>query len=127
MRATVYKDSKRINGRAKKVVEELERKIVVNEGRIAMIQALIPLGLRAVEVELQLEVSQLVGGAKHERTGGSLKRWGRNPGSVFLGDQKVRVNVPRVRNTERNQEVPLKSYESFQNPALVDEMALCPY
>lgn len=124
MRATVYKDAKRINGRAKQVVEEMEHEVIVNESRIAMIQALIPLGLKAIEDELQSEVTQLVGGAHYERTGGRLKRWGQNPGSAFLGDQKVKINVPRVRNVGLRQEVPLKSYERFQNPALVDEMAL---
>lgn len=124
MRTTIYKDTKRINGRAKEVVEDMERKVIVNESRIAMIQALIPLGLRAVEEELQSEVTQLIGGAHYERTGGRLKRWGSNPGSAFLGDQKVRINVPRIRNVGKNQEVPLRSYEHFQNPTLVDEMAL---
>lgn len=125
MRTTVYKDAKRINGRAKQVIEEMERgEIIVNESRIAMIQALIPLGLKAIEAELQDEVTQLVGGAHYERTGGSFKRWGQNPGSAFLGDQKIKINVPRVRNVSRNQEVPLKSYERLQDPSLVDEMAL---
>lgn len=124
MRATIYRDTKRINGRAKQVIEEMERETVVNEGRIAMIQALIPLGLKAVEEQLQAEVVELVGGVHYERTGGRLKRWGENPGSVFLGDQKVKINVPRVRNTRRRQEVPLKSYERLQNPDHVDELAL---
>lgn len=89
-----------------------------------MIQALIPLGLKAVEEELQWEVRGLVGGESHERTGGSLKRWGQNPGSVFMGDQKVKTNVPRVRDVRCNQEVPLKSYERLRDPTRVDEMAL---
>lgn len=126
MRATVYKDTKRINGRAKQVIEEIETgpEVVINEGRIAMIQALIPLGLKAIEEELQAEVTQLIGGRHYARTGGRLKRWGENPGSVFLGDQKVKINVPRVRDVRRKQEVPLKSYGALQNPALVDDMAL---
>ena len=124
MKQTIYRDTKRINGRAKQVIEEIDHETFINESRIAMIQTLIPLGMKAVEEELQAEVSRLIGGNHYERTGSRLKRWGENPGSVFLGDQKVRINVPRVRNTKRRQEVPLKSYEQFQNPALVDEMAL---
>jgi transposase-like protein len=124
MRTTVYKDTKRINGRAKQVIQEMERGVIVKESRIAMIQALIPLGLKAIEAELQDEVTQLVGGDHYERTGGKLKRWGYNPGSAFIGDQKVKINVPRVRNASRNQEVPLKSYERLQDPTAVDEMAL---
>ena len=124
MRATVYKDAKRINARAKQVIEEMDAQVLARESRLAMIQALIPLGLRAVEEELQWEVAGLVGGVRSTRTAGSLKRWGGNPGSVFVGDQKLKINVPRVRDLNRNQEVPLKSYERLQSPAHVDEMAL---
>lgn len=120
----VYKSEKRINGRAKQVIDDMEAQVLGRESRLAMIQALIPLGLKAVEEELQLEVAGLVGGARHERTSGSLKRWGQNPGSVFVGDQKLRINVPRVRDLARNREVPLKSHERLQNPAHLDEIAL---
>ena len=124
MRTTVYKGTKRINGRAKQVIDEMESQVLAREGRLAMIQALIPLGLKAVEEELLWEVTGLVGGAHYERTDRTLKRWGQNPGAVFVGDQKVKINVPRVRDVKRNREVPLKSYERLQNPAHVDEMAL---
>lgn len=89
-----------------------------------MIQMLIPLGLQAVEEELQAEVRWHVGGGRHDRTGGNNKRWGQNPGSVFLGDQKVRVNVPRVRDVQAGEEVPLKSYRRLQDSGHLDELAL---
>lgn len=115
--------AERINARDK-FVEALQQSEPGRESRIAMIQMLIPLGLQAVEEELLGEVHALVGGGHHERTGSSMKRWGHNPGSVFLGDQKVRMNVPRVRDLRRRREVPLKSYEQFQVPGRVDDMAL---
>lgn len=124
MRVKVYKSEERINGRAKQVIEEMEAQVLGREGRLAMIQALIPLGLQAVEEELQWEVSGLVGGARFERTSGSMKRWGQNPGSVFVGDQKLKVNIPRVRDLSRNREVGLKSHERLQSPGHVDEIAL---
>jgi transposase-like protein len=89
-----------------------------------MIQMLIPLGLKAVEEELLAEVRSRVGGGPNARTGGDLKRWGYNPGSVFLGDQKVRINVPRVRDVRADEEVRLKSYERLQDPGHLDELAL---
>jgi putative transposase len=88
-------------------------------GRLAMIQELIPLGLMAVESALQSDVMELVG-ARMNR-GGDLVRWGSNPGSVFLGEQKVPIRVPRVRNRAAGIEVPLSSYEGLQNPARVDD------
>lgn len=84
MKKTVIKVNKKINGKAMEVIEELERDMK-RESRLAAIQALIPQALKAVEAELQEEIMELVG----ERSGrnGDVKRWGSNPGSVFLGDQ----------------------------------------
>jgi transposase-like protein len=95
-----------------------------SESKLSMIQMLIPLGLKAVEEELQAEVRALVGGERYDRSGGDLRRWGQNPGSVCLGDQKLKINVPRVRDVMADQEVPLQSYERLQNPKHLDELAL---
>ena len=56
--------------------------------------------------------------------GGLLKRWGENPGSVYLGDQKVETQVPRVRNLKAEAEVQLQSYERLQSPQMIYDMAL---
>lgn len=117
----IYKNAKRINAKAQKSVQELERDTGF-ESRMAMIQQLIPLGLKAVEAELQQEITALAG-ARFSR-GGDVKRWGENPGSVFLGDQKVATAVPRLRNLRTKTEVQLKAYERLQSPQLIDEMAL---
>lgn len=123
MSVKLYKKAKRINVRNQQI-EEMVGQDWNRESRLSMIQMLIPLGLKAVEEELQAEVRSLVGGERHERTDGTRKRWGQNPGSVFLGDQKVQINVPRVRDLSLRQEVPLKSYEKLQKPDYVDDVAL---
>jgi putative transposase len=123
MSVNVYKKVQRINVRNQRV-EEMAHPGWGSESRLSMIQMLIPLGLKAVEEELQAEVRSHVGGGRHDRTGGNNKRWGQNPGSVFLGDQKVRVNVPRVRDVQAGEEIPLKSYRRLQDPAHLDELAL---
>lgn len=119
--AKVIRKTERINEKAEMSIKELERDMK-SESRWAAIQALIPLGLKAVEAELQQEIQELVG-ERYSR-GGTIKRWGENPGSVFLGDQKVSVPVPRARDVSTNTEVQLRSYERLQSPQLVDEMAL---
>ena len=123
MSLKLYKKAQRINVRNQRV-EEMSQPSFGFESRLSMIQMLIPLGLRAVEEELQLEVRGLIGGDRYDRTDSGNKRWGSNPGSVFLGDQKLRVNVPRVRNVRAGHEVSLKSYERLQDPAHLDEVAL---
>jgi putative transposase len=122
MSVKLYRKRRRINLRDQRVEEMAGAAVREREARFSMIQALIPLGLRAVEEELQGEVQSLVG-PRYERNGGSFKRWGANPGSVFVGDQKLRVNVPRVRDLAEQREVQLKSYERLQQPGSVDEMA----
>ena len=121
MKRKLLKSTGKINEKAVKAISELEED-AKRESRWAMIQSLIPLGLAAVEAELQSEIAT-VAGARYSR-GGDVKRWGTNPGSVFLGDQKVSVTVPRARNVATREEIQLSSYERLQSPKVVDDMAL---
>ncbi len=93
--------------------------------RIALIQALIPLGLQAVEEVLQQEVRTLAG-PRYARDDGvsHLVRWGRQRGSVYLADQKLPIQVPRVRNRQAGAEVPLQTYTRLQAPRAADEGVL---
>ena len=88
------------------------------ETTIAVIQELIPLGLKAVGEELQREVKELAG--KRYQRGGDASRWGSQAGSVYLRDQKLPIMVPRVRDTKANQEIRLTSYEKLQEPFAAD-------
>lgn len=92
------------------------------ESRLAAIQALIPLGLAAVGEELCKDLLELAG-EKHQRDGIG-HRWGWNDGSVYLGDQKVHVRVPRVRGKRDGQEITLPAYGRLQEPGVVEELAL---
>lgn len=89
--------------------------------RIALIQMLIPIGLRAVEEALQAEVTELAGG-RYSREGDSA-RWGYNAGSVYLGDQKVSIKVPRVMDTTSGQAVTLESYRALHDLGGIDDIA----
>ena len=89
--------------------------------KVALIQALIPLGLQAVQDLLEEEVTQLAG-PRYARTGGQpgLVRWSQQGGSVYLADQKLPLPVPRVRNLPRNTEVPLTTYQRLREPRQAD-------
>ena len=90
--------------------------------RIALIQALIPLGLDAVAEELQSEVSRLAGDRySRKEQQNPNRRWGSQQGSVYLSDQKVPICVPRVRNVEMDEEVSLEAYHHLQVPRRMDE------
>ena len=88
---------------------------------LAMIQELIPLGLMAVEETLSQEVRALAGGRyeRGERAPGVV-RWGRQPGSIYLADQKLPILVPRVRDRARGRELSLTTYERLQTPRALD-------
>jgi transposase-like protein len=117
---TVSKKEQRINRQMD--VQELTEEQRRFEERMAMIQTLIPLGLMFTAGELQAEVAALAG-ERYER-GRDLGRWGSNAGSVYLGDQKVRIRVARVRNRRTDAEVPLASYQPLQSPTVIDHLAL---
>ena len=91
------------------------------EARAALIQALIPVALDRVREELQAEVERLAG-KRYERAGrppGHV-RWTAQRGSIYLADQKIPLQVPRVRDRLRNVEVPLPLYERLQEPRACD-------
>jgi len=87
--------------------------------KIEFIQALIPLGLEAVEDMLKKEVVALVG--KRYSHGRENTRWGKQGGSVYLQDQKVPIRVQHIRNKTSATEIRLKGYEQLQRPYRNDE------
>ncbi len=121
MKTTVIGQGRIINEKARAAMQDLEEN-QSRESRLAMIQMLIPLALKAVEYELQGEVRCLVG-ERYSR-GSDHTRWGRNNGSVFVGDQKIAISVPRVRHKLKEEEVQLESYRGLQSPGVIDDMVL---
>ncbi len=94
--------------------------------RVALIQALIPIALQSVNELLQQEVEELAG-PRYERQKEKERenyRWGQQRGSVYLGEQKLPVEVPRVRNLTTGKEVTLEPYKSLQRPTELDEKLL---
>ena len=99
-----------------------EEELGALDTRIALIQALIPLGLDAVAEELQEEVTRLAGDRYTRKDNQNPnRRWGSQQGSVYLSDQKVPISVPRVRNVVTDEEVSLQTYHHLQRPRRMDE------
>lgn len=70
-------------------------------------------GLRILHGLLEEEVRQRVGPPHHPDRAGGAVRWGRQPGYVVFGGQKVALDRPRVR-TRAGQEVELENYGKLQ-------------
>ena len=65
---------------------------------------------------LEEEVTQKAG-ARYSRSkpyDGRYSRWGFNPGSVRIGDQKLKVEVPRIYDNEQNKNTMLNRYEDLK-------------
>jgi transposase-like protein len=74
---------------------------------------------------LESEVSSLAG-EKYSRDKpheGRYFRWGKNPGSVRIGEEKVPLNIPRVYDREHEQNVSLENYRKLKE-AEPDEQRL---
>jgi putative transposase len=116
---------KRGGGKVAGAVAAAEAELPVLDSRVELIQALIPLGLQAVQGLLQQEVAALAGERYRHGSGQpGYARWGGQPGSVYLADQKVSLRVPRVRDVHREQEVPLSTYQGLRQPRRAEEAAL---
>jgi hypothetical protein len=79
----VLKKGKRGHRKERLVVYEEMKRLNENSTRIELIQMLIPVGLQAIEEELQSEVNKLAG-SRYTRTHSVLKRWDYTRGiSIF--------------------------------------------
>lgn len=117
------KDVKSKRARVKKLMDKYSKGKDFDL-RCELIKSLIPVGLEYVNSILQDEV-ELLAGKKYKRGGNpDYDRWGYQGGSVYLSDQKLPIEYPRVRDIRNNKEVDLKSYRRLQEPREVDEHLL---
>jgi transposase-like protein len=99
--------------------------VTTTTAKVALVQELIPRGLLWVEDALQQEVAQLAG-ARSQREDGSpgVVRYGAQPGSIDLADQKLGIAVPRVRDLAANRESALPTHRAMRQPRGADEGVL---
>lgn len=72
---------------------------------------------------LEEEVTSLAGGRydRDKPLESRYRRWGSNPGSIRIDEERVPVRVPRVRNVEAGRERPLESYQSLKEGIEIDD------
>lgn len=82
--------------------------------KIWLLQAGMPAILAQVQTMFEEEVKRIAGSP---RTHGKINtRWGEQGGSIYILDQKIPVDVPRVRNKTTDTEVPLAAYQALRQP-----------
>jgi len=87
-----------------------------------LISLLLPPAVKEFMKLLEAEVMELCG--QRHAQGAIYQRWGSQLGSIIVGQQKVRIERPRVRNKITKQEVPLQTYLQFQDSQIFDESVL---
>ncbi len=95
------------------------------ETKVECIRALIPLGLMHVQALLEAEVCTLAG-ARYARKASQFpgRRHGSNPGSVRLAGQQVPLRIPRVRQADGEEEIPLATLPTFREQGFLDDVLL---
>jgi len=75
---------------------------------------------------LEDEVNQHAGGwYSHEKPyNGRYSRWGTNPGSIKLGDRRIRLAVPRIYDNESGSNKPLETYAKLKDVESIDDRIL---
>lgn len=81
-----------------------------------LISMMLPPSVKAFFEELESEVATVCG-ARHSRDA-QASRYGFQPGSITLGNQRVSIQKPRVRGPEG--ELELETYTRFQDPSIFD-------
>ena len=101
------------------LARELEE--VMAEGKRALDGCVVEVGRMLVEIMMQAQRTQLAG-ADYQPAEAGLKKWGWQPGSVYVGSQKLRMDHPRLRGAEG--EIPLPVYERLKKPGEFSEEML---
>lgn len=95
------------------------------EFKLELLQNHIKLSQLIIENILETEVLQLSGSKySHDKpNAGRYSRWGTNDGSVRIGEEKVRIKVPRVIDSEEEKNVSLNNYKLLKKlPAPSEEL-----
>ena len=71
------------------------------------------LGRMVVEAIMYIEREEIAG-PDYQPTNPGIYKWASQPGSVYIGEEKIKVNHPRLRSKE--EEIPLRSYQELKNP-----------
>ena len=95
---------------------------VLHTGKQALDAVMLEMGRMVAESVMLIEREELAGPDYHP-TDRALQKWAHEAGSIYLGDQKVKVTRPRLRDVVRG-EIQLQSYKRLQTPGQFSEELL---
>jgi putative transposase len=95
---------------------------VISSGKQALDAVMLEMGRMVAESVMLIEREEIAG-PDYYPTDPALQKWAHEAGSIFIGDQKVRVKHPRLRHVVHG-EVPMKSYVRLHSPGQFSEELL---
>lgn len=98
------------------LVEQMSQ--VLLQGKQALDALTLEVGRMLVETIMYMEREELAG-PEYRPVSSELRKWASQPGSVFVGDQKIPVEHPRLRGVQG--EIPLGTYKKLQQPGAFSE------
>ncbi len=93
---------------------------ILVSGKTAFDETMLDIGRMFAEAIMSMDREEMTG-LEYAPIDPALKKWASQQGSVYLGDQKVRVFHPRVRDVVQGREVPLRSYEKLKEKGVFSE------
>ncbi|WP_232796716.1 IS256 family transposase [Kyrpidia spormannii] len=96
---------------------------VMESAKEGLMALAVQTGLRVIQLMMREEVEALVGPKGKHNPKRKAVRHGKEKGSVMLGGRKVAVEKVRVRSVDGH-EIPLETYQAFQDPTLLTQAAL---
>jgi len=86
---------------------------IISEGKQGLDAYILGLGRMMAEAVMYLE-RETIAGPDYRPHDARIQKWASQAGSIYLGDQKVRLEHPRLRGPEG--EIVLQSYEKLREP-----------
>ena len=95
---------------------------IISRGKQGLDAFLLEVGRMMAETIMYIEREEISGPEYHPLSS-EIKKWASQGGSIYLGDQKISVEHPRLRGKQR--EMALESYQKLKEPGAFSEELLC--
>jgi putative transposase len=95
---------------------------VIRSGKQALDAVMLEMGRMVAESVMLIEREE-VAGPDYYPTDPAFQKWAHEAGSLYLGDQKIKVRRPRLRHVEQG-EMTLQSYARLRTPGAFSEELL---
>ena len=95
---------------------------IISQGKQGLDAFLLEIGRTMAETIMYIEREELSGPEYHPISS-KIQKWASQGGSIYLGDQKIPVEHPRLRG--KKGEMALESYQKLKEPGSFSEELLC--